>query len=278
MTTAVKTITHPITGKTFRLGRRRPLSTPRLHLRNYLLQTPLPVAPANIDYSGPALDCLGQIYGNDELGDCTAAGAFHIGGMLLANAGDGNIIDGGGTLDFSSQDAINFYSGSCGYVPGEPQTDQGGDEQTVLNYWKTNGLVRGEHKIAGYAAVDGLNPAQCKDGNFLFENLYFGVELPDAWINSMPAESGFTWDVAGDPDPDNGHCFIGSGYPTNAGVKIWTWGMWGTITWAAIAKYAAIPLGGELYTIFGPDAIVKATAKAPNGFDATQLLADLAAV
>ena len=105
------------------------------------------------------------------------------------------------------------------------------------------------------------------------ENVYFGVELPDEWISPMPSSSGFVWDLAGAPDQNNGHCFVGVGY-TAQGVQIDTWGMIGTITWAAIAKYATTAGEGELYTVLGPDGIAKATKKAPNGFDWSQLVAD----
>jgi hypothetical protein len=50
--------------------------------------------------------------------------------------------------------------------------------------------------------------------------------------------------------------------------------MIGTITWAAVAKYASSKGRGELYTVLGPDAISKANKKAPNGFDWSQLVAD----
>ncbi len=41
-----------------------------------------------------------------------------------------------------------------------------------------------------------------------------------------------------------------------------------------VSRYAAGG-AGELYAVLGPDAIDKATAKAPNGFDFSQLVADI---
>ena len=210
---------------------------------------------------------LSQILGNDLLGDCTSAGAFHVAGTLLANADQ--------AINYTRADAIAFYSATTGYVPGDESTDQGGDEQTVLNWWQTKGLLAdGSHKIDGWVAVDGTNAEEAKAALWLFENLYFGVELPDGWISPMPSASGFTWDVAGPANPDNGHCFSGEAYNAN-GVLVDTWGMLGTVTWAAVAEYAATAGSGELYAVLGPDAINKATAKAPNGLDASQLLADM---
>jgi len=99
------------------------------------------------------------------------------------------------------------------------------------------------------------------------------MELPDKWINPIPSSSGFVWDTAGNPDPENGHCVVGVGYG-NKGVTISTWGMTGLITDAAIKKYATTAGQGELYTVVSKDAINKATQKTPAGFDWSQLVAD----
>ena len=254
----------------FKLGRNRPIARgPRLSLRNYLMRA-LPPPPASIDYTAKAKDFLAQILGNQELGDCTCAGIFHTGGALLGN------VDA--PIPFTQDDAIGLYERACGYDPADPSTDQGGDEQTVLNYVMRNGLLPdGSHKIAAWMAVDGKNQEQVSNAIYLFENVYFGVELPDAWTATMPSADGFIWDVAGDPDPGQGHCFVGLGYDAK-GIIIDTWGMIGKITWAAVAKYASTSGSGELYTVLGPDSIAKASGRAPNGFDLTQLQADIQAI
>ncbi len=43
------------------------------------------------------------------------------------------------------------------------------------------------HKIAGWMAVNAADPHEYRTALWLFENLYFGIELPDAWINPMPS-------------------------------------------------------------------------------------------
>ena len=260
----------PLPPRQFKLGRLRPRARgPRLSLGNYLLAS-LPAPPATVDYSSKGKDFLSRILGNDTLGDCTAAGAFHTGGLFLANAGVTPV-------PFTEAEVIAFYSATSGYVPGDPDTDNGADEVTVLNYWKQTGLIPGQHKITGYMAVDPTNKIEQQQAMWLFESLYFGIELPDAWVNPMPGASGFVWDVAGGANPNYGHCFVGVGYNAQ-GVQIDSWGMIGTITWGAINKYCRPSPGGELYTILGPDSISKATAKNAAGFDATQLLADLQAI
>jgi hypothetical protein len=270
----IKTIEHPATKRTFRLGRKRPVARcPRLSLKNYLTRN-LPAPPAAADYIKPAAAALAEVYENDTLGDCVIAGMAHVVGVLTGNAG-------GPPFLYTNQQIIGLYSAIGGYVPGDPATDQGCDEQTALNYWENNGAMPpnstpaggDSHRIAGWLAVNGADPTEFRIALWLFENLYFGVELPDAWVSPMPSASGFTWNAAGPPDPNNGHCFAGVAY-NSKGVEIDTWGMTGTITDAAIAKYATRGANGELYTVVSQDGINKATQKAPAGFDWSQLLAD----
>ncbi len=253
----------------FKLGRRRPASNRlKLTLNRYLDLSVLPTPPASVDYSPKAKAALARMYLNDQLGDCVIACMAHLVGTFLGNAGQ--------TYILSPAQIVALYSAIGGYVPGDPSTDNGCDERTALAYWKATGAPAGLNKIAGWVSVDATNPAEYRAALWLFENLFFGVELPDAWVNPFPSSSGFVWDVAGQPDPDNGHCFPGVGY-TAKGIKIDTWGMLGTVTNAAVEEYASTAGSGELYTVLSPEIILKASQKAPNGFDLAQLQADLAA-
>ena len=200
-------------------------------------------------------------------GNCVIACLGHEVGVVTGNA------DGGTPFMFTNQQIINLYGAIGGYVPGNPATDQGCDIQTMLNYWVKNGAPSGSNKILGWIAVDPTDMNQVRVALYLFETLIFGIELPDAWVNNMPQASGFTWDVAGAPDPSNGHCICGVGADA-AGIKIATWGMTGTLTNAACQQYAGSADGGELYTVITQEMISKATQKAPNGFDFAALVAD----
>ena len=253
----------------YKLGRNRPVARgPRLSLKNYLMKA-LPNPPATVDYRSRAFQALNQMYGNDTLGDCVIAGMAHVVGVLTSNAGKPFL--------YTEDQIVNLYSAIGGYVPGQPATDQGCDEVTALNYWKQQGAPAGSHQIAGYIAVDPSNPEEVRTALWLFENLLFGLELPDAWVNPFPGASGFTWDVVGDPDPNNGHCIVGVGY-TPRGVTVDTWGMAGVMTNAAVAEYCAESNGGALYSVLSHDQIALAHTKAPNGFDFTQLTADFQAI
>jgi hypothetical protein len=252
-----------------RFGRKRPVArAPRLRLSNYLLAHALPPGPPACDWSPSAEASLSNILGNDTLGDCVVAGGYHVVGVETGNAGK--------LFVPTLAQVIADYSAIGGYVPGEPDTDQGCDEETAINYWTHHGFANGT-KLLGAVAIDPSSAAEIEAACFLFENLVFCAELRDAWVNPMPRSSGFVWPAAGNPDPDNGHCFVASGYGPG-GVTIATWGMLGTITVQAIAEYCSKSANGSLYVYLTPDQLMKGVSKAPNGVDWAQLVADFDAI
>lgn len=238
-------------------GRRMPLPhVPRMRLRNYFGAV-VPDPPVNIDYgNAAALPALKQMYLNDIEGDCVIAGRYHILGVATANAT--------GSPFIATPSQINAdYHAIGGFVPGRPETDQGCDEHTALVYWSQHGLADGS-KDLGWFALDATNQKLMQQGLWLFENHFFGLALPDAWVNPFPDHDGVVWDVAGDPNPDNGHCVIA--YKADKdGVWIDTWGLKVLLTWRAVAKYAVPAAGGEVYTILSPRMVANAQAKAPSG-------------
>lgn len=267
----LKTI-HDQHGRAHKMGRKRP--TEHYHgkkLSDYMLHEALPsvtVPSLPFGYGTAAVTALGEMYGNDNWGDCVIAAVMHDEGVVSANAGD--------EVTYTMADVTTAY-GWCGYVPNDPSTDQGCEVLPVLQKWVTDGLPGGGSKAAGPLAVDPTNQAEIQMAVYLFENLVFGMELPDAWVTPMPSASGFVWDVAGDPDPQNGHSVCG--YDCTAdGVSIVSWAMTGTITYAAVAEYCAASANGELYVMLTQDLINKASAKAPTGFDWAQLVADFDAM
>jgi len=262
----MKKVHSPFHGRDVKFGRKRPTSRPRLHLKSYL--TALPAPPASCDYSPKALPVLSDIMQNDQLGDCVIAGGYHIVGVETGNCGP--------IFHANSAQVTKDYSAIGGYVPGDESTDNGCELPVALDYWTKHGFANGT-KLVGHLAVDAADKNEVMLACHLFENLYIGMGLPDHWVNPMPSGSGFKWDVAGAPVPENGHCVMGMGYDTN-GVKIDTWGMLGTLTWAALAKYAAAHGGGELHVMLSPDQLAKGQTKAPNGIDWSALLADFNAM
>jgi hypothetical protein len=266
----VKTITRS-DGRTFRFGRKRPVvRRPVLSLKNYILPG-LPTPPASTSYAALAASALAQMYENDSLGDCVIAGVQHVEGLMTGNQPATPLL-------YTTAQTTAFYSAACGYVPGNPSTDQGCDIQTVLAYWENNGAPAGSaHKPVGYLAVDPTNQVEVQTAIWLFQNAVPGIDLPDAWINPFPSAPGFLWDVAGAPDPDNGHCPPGIDYNAQ-GMVISTWAMTGVMTWAAVAYYCAAAQGGEMYTVISQDTLNAATGLAPDGLDWVQMVADFNAM
>jgi hypothetical protein len=261
----VKVITAP-SGRRIGFGRQIPrVVGPHLKLRNYLRASGLPTPPATLDLSGPATACLREVDLNDQLGDCVIAAKAHVDGVWTGNAG--------ALFNASSAQVLAQYEAIGGYKPGDPSTDQGCDMQTALNWWVQNAAPDGS-KLAAWLAVDATNVQELKTALFLFENLYFGMALPDAWISPFPSADGFVWDVsAAGPDANNGHCVMGYGYDATS-VLIDSWALFGHLTFAAIADYCVAKSGGELYVLLSTDMLVKGQQLAPNGLSWSQLAGD----
>lgn len=270
----MKKIHAPHLGRDVSFGRKRPaapkLGEKRLHLRDYLARgASLPTPPASVDYSVKGAAALSNVFENDALGCCVISGLYHVLGVATGNAS--------GT-PFIATDAqiLADYGAIGGYNPADPSTDQGCDEVTALNYWRDTGCADGS-KLAGYALIDQSNLQELQIALWLFGNLYYGFELPDAWTATMPSDSNFTWDAAGAPDPNQGHCVMSASYngPT---FGVGTWGLYGALTGAAIAEYGAPANGGAVYAILTPDWIAQGQTLAPSGVDWASLQADLAAL
>jgi len=125
----------------------------------------------------------------------------------------------------------------------------------------------------GWVTADATNQMELQSGIFLFEAGILTLELPNQYVSPFPAASGFLWDVAGPPNPNQGHSIMKLGY-TNSGAIIGTWGMLGVMTWAAMAKYCKPSAGGGAYFLLTPDQIAKGAAKAPNGVAWVDLVTD----
>ena len=85
------------------------------------------------------------MYMNNQLGDCVIAGMAHVVGVLTGEADNTPVL-------YSDNQIVALYSAIGGYVPGNPATDQGCDEQTGLNYWQQQGAPAGSHQIGGWMA------------------------------------------------------------------------------------------------------------------------------
>lgn len=218
----------------------------------------LPASPPVADYS-IGVKHLGQM-GNDSLGDCTCAAAGHlIQTWTSLTQSEETIVPDAAIID--------FYSKSCGYVKGDPNTDQGGVASDVLKYWYLHGL--GGHTISGFASIRPGNRASIRDAIYLFGGCYIGVQLP------LAAQSG-AWDVSPDspltgdnaPGSWGGHAIPLVAYDQD-GLICETWGALKPLSWPWLDAYM-----DEGYAVLSKDWI-SAAGTAPPGFDFSTLSADM---
>ncbi len=246
----------------------------RFHLGDYIDAATLPPAPASEDYSTPAMSVISNVEGNDSVGDCVLAEEAHFVGVMTGNTGR--------LFSYTPAQTLAAYSAITGYNPNDPSTDQGTDPTVAMNYFIKNPYADGT-KLAGWAMVNAGNMELVKFAISALGNLKLWVGLPDAWINPFPSANGFVWDVA-PPNGNNGHCIGSCAYNStkitivgsNAqGVQVMTWGLIGTITWAAFAALFVPNAGGGAAVRLTPDWIAKGAAKTPSGFAYADLISDL---
>ena len=245
-----------------RLGKKPARHDPRtLHLAKYLKA--LPPAPVSVDYTGGVSFPCGAMM-NDTLGDCTCAGTGHAVQVWTGMANPPEVT-------VSDEDVLSLYEGACGYVNGNPDSDQGGDLLTVLNYWKAHGIGGSGHNISAYAAVNTLNQIEVMQALFLFGCLYTGVMLPV----SAQAQVGGVWDVdtttAGAPGSWGGHCVVVVKFDATGPWCI-TWGAMQQMTWAFWSRYF-----DEAFAVLTPDWI-KPDALSASGLDLATLKSDLSLI
>jgi hypothetical protein len=206
------------------------------------------------------LDDLGMMK-NDTLGDCTCAAIGHLIQTWTSQTTSEAIIP--------DAQIVELYEHACGYDPTDPDSDQGGVEIDVLNYWRKNPVdgPNGPHSLDAFAAVARRHHADVKDAVWLFGGAYIGVALP------LSAQSQKVWDVpsggpAGDGAPGSwgGHAVPVIAYD-GSGLTCITWGALKRMTWAFWDTYC-----DEAYACLSRD---WAAARAPSGFDWAALDADL---
>lgn len=230
-----------------------------LKLGSYLTTTRLPVIPGGVDW-GSDRDEWGML-ANDRLGDCTCAAALHLLQIWTHNCC-------GEAVNVTDADAIDAYSGACGYVPGDPSTDNGGYLLDVLRYWQKTGIAG--RKILAYVSVDPTHHAMVRAAEFLFGGLYCGFDLP------LSAQGQDVWDwegSTGDGKPGSwgGHAVNQIVYGRSGQACI-TWGGEQRMTWSFWDVYC-----DEAYAVVSEDWL-DPTGKSPPGFDLERLLADVAKV
>lgn len=205
---------------TFKLGRLPRGNDPRVPHLSALKMTVgafnWPVLQPSVDNAATLPDFLGAML-NDQLGDCTAAGAGHLEQLC-------SVSDGAAMVSVADDLVRQFYSECSGYVPGDYSTDRGAVMQDVLRHWLNVGFPMTDgsrSKIEAYVEVD---PRQITDVLEVIQEFgaaYLGFIVPTGF---MPPHN--VWDL----DPSYGaqegaHCVIAHGYDWAAQeIKVTSWG------------------------------------------------------
>lgn len=263
-TTAKRTLSlngrHVVSQEEFvKLGRNTPYSEaekPRLLLDRYL--TAIEV-PAVVDYASEVISW--PMYGNDTIGDCTAACAGHQVQAWTRYTG--------AEADIPQDDIIQLYSAVSGYDPSTGANDNGAVIQDVLAYWRKSGVPVAGHQILAFAQLKDLS--QVRQALYVFGSVYLGVNFPQSALDQFDADQ--PWDVSGDGTIVGGHAvplqYAGTG---TVPYEVITWAKPQGMTQAFLDTYCE-----EAWVVITADWLDK-NGHTPAGLDLQQLGADLAAL
>lgn len=245
----------------FLMGRKPRIHNPTVaHMSALMAGRSLPPPPAQVNYLAKMPDDLGMMM-NDQLGDCTCAAVYHAIQVWTANCG--------AMQTNPDSDVLSIYERFCGYNPADPDTDQGGIEQTVLGDWMHTGvpIVAGTNKLTAFLEVD---PRQIDDVKRTIAECgvcYIGFNVPS---NIMPPDAAppLIWQYDPSAQSIGGHAIALAGYDANH-INLISWGAKYQMTWEFFQRTT-----DEAYAIIDSDWL-NATGKTPLGLTSEQLIAQM---
>jgi hypothetical protein len=266
--------------KNKRLGRLRPETPPHLnpnvlHFKKYVdpkweaklrkTGVPMPALRKYRDWVPFVQPQLPNGFGmmlNDTLGDCTVAAVGHA--IQLLTGVDGTVVTP------TDAQVLTMYEAS-GYVPGDPDTDQGWLIQSALKYWQKTGLAG--HKIGAFVSIDPSNELHVDLALEIFGFVNIGIYLPASAQNQNLLWSVPTTGIGGDGEPGSwgGHSIV---IHKRCETPVYRRSVitWGQPEWH-ITPNAWEAYVDEAWTGFTTDWL--RNGKSPSGFDKATLLADL---
>ena len=233
----------------------------------YVQPAKLPTPPAQFGHETLFAAKAWGMLGNDEWGDCAWAGPAHE-TMLLTQ-------EGGNPAQFTTSGVLSDYSAGTGFdpnagPPGNNPTDRGSDVRTVFGYRRSTGVVDSNgtrHKIGAYVRLDQTNLAEVYQALYLFQVIGIGIKFPNTAMQQFHA--GQPWDVVPNAKIEGGHYICGVAKRTNIDI----------VTWGALQQ-----MKERFFQTYCDEAWVYISAEnlkngqTPEGFNAAQLQADLAAL
>jgi hypothetical protein len=134
------------------------------------------------------------MFGNDQYGDCTCAGAAHMEECFAAQVGV--------PFTVADTDVFRMYEAS-GWKPSDPSTDQGWTLEAAAEYLEKTGL-QSKPNIVAVANVSLTNLDEQQVALELFGGLYEGFEVPQSAVDQFQA--GQPWSVVPGSPIVGGHC------------------------------------------------------------------------
>jgi hypothetical protein len=233
----------------------------------YVQPAALPVPPAQFGHDTLFAPKAWGMLGNDEWGDCAWAGPAHE-TMILST-------EGGTPATFTSAGVLSDYAAGTGFdpnagPPGSNPTDKGSDVRAVLGYRVKTGIVDASgtrHKIGAYVKLDHGSLTQLYQALYLFQVVGIGIQFPSSAMGQFNA--GQPWDVVPGATVQGGHYI-----PVVARremIDVVTWGALQQMTEAFFSTYC-----DEAWAYISTEDLKNGVD--PDGFELTQLRADLAAL
>ena len=231
---------------------------PRLELDRYLDINALAV-PSVVDFASEVLTW--PVYGNADIGDCTAACVGHQIQAWTRYTGT--------EVDVPEDEIIQLYSAVSGYDPKTGANDNGAVIQDVLTYWRKSGVPVAGHKILAFAELKDLSKVH--DALWMFGSVYLGFNCPGSALQQFDNDE--PWDVVQGSQIVGGHAvplqYAGTGsFP----YQVVTWGKLEGMSQAFLDTYV-----DEAWVIITDDWLGK-NGHTPEGLDLQALGADLAAL
>jgi hypothetical protein len=205
----------------------------------------IPTPPTSVDWTPRVPASSLSILGNDDAGDCVEAGEYHALQSLTADR-----------IEPTTQQAIGLYSTLTGYDPNNPNTDQGTDIPTALDWWMTNELPGTDSQLGAYFSVDTNDQAQQALALQLGGVLLIGFNCPQSAETQF--DLGMEWTPVRHSPITGGHCITVDEIDTLKGTGI-TWGKYQTFSWPFWQQYVS-----ESYVLFAEDWLLP-DGTAPNG-------------
>lgn len=233
-----------------------------LLFKNYTDATVLPTRPKTFGHYNLVSDW--GVLGNDSVGDCTCAGADHE-TMLWT-------LEGGNPAAFTPQNTIADYSAITGYIPSDPNTDQGAFVRDVLLYRQKTGMIdtnSKRHKIGAFLALDQKDMNEVLEATYLFNAVGIGILFPQSAMEQFYANQ--PWTVIKGSRIEGGHYVPIFGYDPGY-IYCVTWGKIQKMDYNFFKTYC-----DEAWAILSQE-FLNGQGLSPEGFNLEQLQADLNAI